>query len=415
MAEEEVKSSGSGFGKLVYGTLKGNGINTEGMSFEEAVKKFNELGGTDNWHAKIMKREADEKQAKESAKKSSIDGKIEEYQKKGMSKQEAMKKVYNELPESQRGNFDTVYGTKNGESEKEEGARYEVKDQVNGSVVYTTDDRMDALKKMKEKGERYQVSDTQKEYDTTYYAQVDKALKEQDEIDYNRRLMSKEPLSNEDKKRFYNELNDASSLNKPREEKKSPSKKSSVNDKINAKATADEIINNPNSSEFEKNLYKGAKEEINKNTKKFMEDAKAGKIKPEVDIPKGLKWNSNTNSYEYKGASVMQSMIDKDLYEVNIDGDDVVVPSLYDAKRVIDSRNDTTPGHYNPYRAPKHEPNKKLGELKVGDVFYDPTYHEENCKVTRVTKDGAYYTTPTSHGAEFFSPKAKPVAVKIKK
>ena len=60
MAEEE-KSAGSGFGKLVYGTLKGNGINTEGMSFEEAVKKFNELGGTDNWHAKIMKREADEK------------------------------------------------------------------------------------------------------------------------------------------------------------------------------------------------------------------------------------------------------------------------------------------------------------------------------------------------------------------
>ena len=64
MAEEE-KSAGSGFGKLVYGTLKGNGINTEGMSFDEAVKKFNELGGTDNWHAKIMKSEADEKTAKE--------------------------------------------------------------------------------------------------------------------------------------------------------------------------------------------------------------------------------------------------------------------------------------------------------------------------------------------------------------
>ena len=63
MAEE--KSAGSGFGKLVYGTLKGNGINTDDLSFDEAVKKFNELGGTDNWHAKIMRKEAEENKAKE--------------------------------------------------------------------------------------------------------------------------------------------------------------------------------------------------------------------------------------------------------------------------------------------------------------------------------------------------------------
>ena len=39
----------SGFASLMYGTLKGEGIDTEGMSFDEAYKKFQEIGGTSKW------------------------------------------------------------------------------------------------------------------------------------------------------------------------------------------------------------------------------------------------------------------------------------------------------------------------------------------------------------------------------
>lgn len=53
---------GNGFAKLVYGTLEGNGIDTKDMPFDDAVKKFNELGGESNWKAKIMKKEDEENQ-----------------------------------------------------------------------------------------------------------------------------------------------------------------------------------------------------------------------------------------------------------------------------------------------------------------------------------------------------------------
>ncbi len=55
---------GNGFAKLVYGTLEGNGIDTNDMPFDDAVKKFNELGGENNWKAKIMKKEAEETPSK---------------------------------------------------------------------------------------------------------------------------------------------------------------------------------------------------------------------------------------------------------------------------------------------------------------------------------------------------------------
>ncbi len=56
---------GNGFAKLVYGTLEGNGIDTKDMPFDDAVKKFNELGGESNWKAKIMKKESEENNSKQ--------------------------------------------------------------------------------------------------------------------------------------------------------------------------------------------------------------------------------------------------------------------------------------------------------------------------------------------------------------
>ena len=56
MAEEK----GSGFGKLVFGVVAGNGYNTDGMTFEQAYKIFEKLGGEDNWKAKELKMKADE-------------------------------------------------------------------------------------------------------------------------------------------------------------------------------------------------------------------------------------------------------------------------------------------------------------------------------------------------------------------
>lgn len=61
MAEEK----GSGFGKLVFGVVAGNGYNTDGMSFEQAYKIFEKLGGEENWKAKELKMKADEESAKE--------------------------------------------------------------------------------------------------------------------------------------------------------------------------------------------------------------------------------------------------------------------------------------------------------------------------------------------------------------
>lgn len=66
MAEEK----GSGFGKLVFGVVAGNGYNTDGMSFEQAYKIFEKLGGEENWKAKELKMKADEESAKKENKKS---------------------------------------------------------------------------------------------------------------------------------------------------------------------------------------------------------------------------------------------------------------------------------------------------------------------------------------------------------
>lgn len=63
---------------LVYGTLKGNGINTEGMSFEEAVEKFKEIGGSDNWNAKIQRKEEEEKSVEKPQPKEESKGKEQE-------------------------------------------------------------------------------------------------------------------------------------------------------------------------------------------------------------------------------------------------------------------------------------------------------------------------------------------------
>ncbi len=60
----EGNSEGSGFGKLVFGTVAGNGYNTNGMSFEEAYRIFKELGGTKNWKAKEIDKKSKEEQAK---------------------------------------------------------------------------------------------------------------------------------------------------------------------------------------------------------------------------------------------------------------------------------------------------------------------------------------------------------------
>ena len=78
------------------------------------------------------------------------------------------------------------------------------------------------------------------------------------------------------------------------------------------------------------------KQRVDKNTKEFMDKAKKGEIKPENSAPKEFKWNSNTNSYEYKGANVMESMIGKGLYEVDVAGEELIVSSLEEAKKQID-------------------------------------------------------------------------------
>ena len=81
------------------------------------------------------------------------------------------------------------------------------------------------------------------------------------------------------------------------------------------------------------------KQKVEKNTKEFMDKAKKGEIKPEGNAPKEFKWNKNTNSYEYGGASVMKSVIGKGLYEVDVAGEELIVSSLDEAKKKIDQMN----------------------------------------------------------------------------
>lgn len=57
---------------MVFAVLKDNGIDTKGMSTEEAVEKYNELGGEDNWSEKsgsYEKKIEEEKADKEKTKK----------------------------------------------------------------------------------------------------------------------------------------------------------------------------------------------------------------------------------------------------------------------------------------------------------------------------------------------------------
>lgn len=304
MAEEE-KSSGSGFGKLVYGTLKGNGINTEGMSFEEAVKKFNELGGTDNWHAKIMKREADEKQAKKEATNNfnkQFDKRLEkmgwaETKDKATADKYASQDGYivnegtfikgaydiRKLPEGMsKEDIKGIHGLDQSTfiDRYENAMKYKTiedakayYDRVAGDKGETSTEALGVAKAI----EKMEAKKDQKPGDfESEWQRMSKAIDEDDIDTQNEALENIEkilPFKNEEEhEKWLDLVQSYTDFDKFEEETRkimgNKQEKPGVNGKINAKAIADNIAKDPNSSEFEKNLYEGVKKDINKEPKK---------------------------------------------------------------------------------------------------------------------------------------------------
>lgn len=222
MAEEEEKkggSKGSGFGKLVFGVVAGNGYDTTDMEFEEALEIFNKLGGENNWKAKELKLK--DKEDREKAKRSG--GKAEETSSNEMHGEERL----NDLQER--------------------------------NII--NKEQADVLKDWSKK-QNVDIEDLA--YD--FQSQV-----EYDGVD------PKEAMTN-------------------------------IATKLG-----------------EKENSKNAEESSSNKTKS--------------NVPEGFNWNEETNSYEYGGADIMKSATMDGYFEVNINGDDIIVNSLDDAKITIDDIN----------------------------------------------------------------------------
>lgn len=291
MAEEE-KSAGSGFGKLVYGTLKGNGINTDNLSFEEAVKKFNELGGTDNWHAKIMRKEAEENKAKEEREQSAKEEKketpaLDEWYEEG------------EITTKER---ETIVRYANRFEEHPDNIIASMREYRNKgySMQDALDESLDDLVGETGYFERKQEKEPTKPTVEDYTEQLQKLSKEQ----------------RVDMKYIQEDL------------------QTRLDEGQNPEEALKEIENNLKNAKPE-----SLKEKVDRRVKSFIENAKKGKIKAEGNAPKEFKWNDKTNSYEYGGASIMKSFAGDGLYEVDVAGEELIVSSLEDAKKKIDQMN----------------------------------------------------------------------------
>jgi len=428
MAEEE-KSAGSGFGKLVYGTLKGNGINTDDLSFDEAVKKFNELGGTDNWHAKIMRKEAEENKEKEARNQSAKD-EIKNLREQikamdvndpkrvpllkkvhFMEDQEKAKQIMAEAKEK------FPVGSQIHDMNRREWFTIKKYNEDAGSVWLEGD--TGATRTMK-------AEQLQDFYDRSPLNKKDSSVNEKNDTSKNETLQKIEKFgwghdsvnspegkilltngANGEAALLFDSWEDAKKWSEnptykgmslqPGEDQKPQTKgtkpeikqkvaewddrmKYAMLDRMQQDAKyylgfgerADKHLwaGNPEDhiqymeeiysqlktkpdwiSEKDINNYKSqmlasgkpekesTKQKVEKNTKEFMDKAKKGEIKPEGNAPKEFKWNGKTNSYEYGGASVMESMIAKGLYEVDVAGEELIVSSLEEAKKKIDQMN----------------------------------------------------------------------------
>lgn len=316
MAEEEEKkggSKGSGFGKLVFGVVAGNGYDTTDMEFEEALEIFNKLGGENNWKAKELKLK--DKEDREKAKRSG--GKAEETSSNEMHGEERL----NDL---------------------------QARNIINK-------EQADVLKYWS-KQQNVDIEDLA--YDFQSQVEFDGVDPKEAMTNIATKLGEKEVKNKFDKKAFGIEGNERPGYrNITQKEAEAELKKKGIEyDKVLTSAGSNDLhyykdgkkVAEYRSSEKdfeilgeaeEKSKPESTKEKLERRIKEFTDKAKKGEVKSEKNMPEGFKWNQETNSYEYAGANVMKSFAGDGLFEVDVGGEEIIVSSLDEAKKTIDEMN----------------------------------------------------------------------------